>query len=167
MADEPAEKSQDDKSKNSKKKLIIIVALVVLVIGTAVATWLLSGDEQPSTEITSDQPNQSSEQGQASYYPIKPPFVVNFVARGKQRLVQISIVLMARSDLAIEGVQAHQALIRNTIVLKIGAANFDSLQTHEGKELLRQELRADVNKLLTDEGLSLIDDLYFTNFVMQ
>ncbi len=162
-----AEDNEKDEKKSKFGKVGMILALLVVAMITAGVTWWFTKSSAPVTPETVPGAMPADTQAKASYYPMKPPFVVNFVARGKQRLVQINVVLMARSDLAIEGIQAHQALIRNAIVLKIGAANFNQLQTNEGKELLRQTLRNEVNTILEQEGLSLIDDLYFTNFVMQ
>jgi len=168
MAQDQTDLEPDDEEATSggKNKLLMIVGALVLVAATAATTFFLVGDSSPSSQLEGeDAPAEDA--GIANYFPLDPPFVVNFMARSKPRLAQISIVLMTRDKDVINSLREHQALIRNSTILRIGGASFESLQTIEGKELLRQDLVDEINRILDNEGLNPIDDLYFTNFVMQ
>jgi len=156
----------DEPQKGSKNKLLLIVGALVIIAVTAAATLYFVGDTSQSSRVDGEEaPAENA--GKANYFPLEPPFIVNFMARGKPRLIQVSIVLMTRDKEVLSGLGEHQALIRNSTILRIGGAQFESLQTIEGKELLRQDLLDEINRILESEGINLIDDLYFTNFVMQ
>ena len=144
--------------------IIIIAVLVVLMIGGGAAAFLMmsGGDEAPVDE--SAEPAQMP----AIYFDFKPPFVVNYQWKGRQRYVQISMSVMTRNAAAIETINTHMPLVRNNLVMVLGSQDFEMLRTPEGKEALRQSVLEELQKILTEEmGEPGIEQVLFTNFVMQ
>ena len=156
-----------------KKKLILLIVLGLIVISTSVGgTLFMLGffdaveEEEVAEEIVEeavvDKPSK------AIYFPIKPAFVVNFQSRGRQRYMQTDVTLMTRDPEIFTGLQAHLPLVKNRLVMLFGGELYEDLQTHEGRELLRQKALEAVNEIMQQEiGNSNIEELLFTNFVMQ
>ncbi len=113
-------------------------------------------------------PSAAVKKPPAIYYPLKPPVVVDFSVRGRQRFLQAELTLLTREEDVIKAIELHQPMLRNALVLLIGGQTYDELQTAEGKELLRQACLQTLQKLLTEEiGKPGIEQVLFTNFVMQ
>ncbi len=105
----------------------------------------------------------------AIYIELDPPFVVNFEARGVMRFLQVAIQVMTRDPLTADLIKAHDAVIRNDLLMLLSGQSYEVLSTREGKEQLRTEALQVVIKAIEAEGGdgSRIEQLYFTSFVMQ
>ena len=174
MADEGAEEQQPGKSKGSggKKKLIIMVVLALLLVGISVGGTLfvltMLGPQPVDEAPAEDLPPEDVPPPPAIYYPIKPPLVVNFSVKGRQRFLQAEITLMTREDDVIRAIELHQPMLRNALVLLIGGQTYSEIQTAEGKELLRQQCLQEIQALLQKEiGKPGVEQVLFTNFVLQ
>ena len=166
MADDEKNEGQEQEKPKSKMMLIIIIVLVVLLLGGGVAAFLLlsGGDDEAATAEESAEPAQQP----AIYFDFKPPFVVNYQWKNRQRYVQLSISMMTRSDAVVESIQKHMPLVRNNLVMILGSQDFEMLRTPEGKETLRQSILEELQKIMTDEmGEPGVEQVLFTNFVMQ
>jgi flagellar FliL protein len=65
-------------------------------------------------------------------------------------------------------VKQHMPVIRNNLVMLFSSQTRQSIASREGKEKVRAEAQAEVQKILTDQtGKPVIEQLYFTSFVMQ
>ena len=105
--------------------------------------------------------------GASNYYAIDPPLVVNFEEGSAVRFLQITMELMAHDKGAIDGATKNVPLIRNNLLLLMSNRDYTTLMSRDGKEKLRQEARAEVNKILKKEGSPEVDDVLFTSFVVQ
>ncbi len=164
---ESAEEGQGDSEKGEKNELllIIIVAVLVLVIGGAVAFFLLPGDS--SEEVVAEGVGES-QNAQAIYYELHKPFVVNFNVNNRQRYLQVKVSVMSREQEAINAMDAHLPLIRNRLVMLFGSAEFNTLQTNDGREALRQDVLTAVQDVLQNEiGKPGVEQVFFTGFVAQ
>lgn len=164
MADDDNNTSEEQEKPKSKMLIIIIAVLVVLMIGGGVAAFLMmsGGEEAPVDDVA--EPTQMP----AIYFDFKPPFVVNYQWKGRQRYVQISMSVMTRNPAAIDTINTHMPLVRNNLVMVLGSQDFEMLRIPEGKEALRQSVLEELQKILTEEmGEPGIEQVLFTNFVMQ
>jgi flagellar FliL protein len=67
-----------------------------------------------------------------------------------------------------ETVKRHMPVIRNNLVMLFSSQTRQSIATREGKEKIRADAQSEVQKILTDRtGKPVIEQLYFTSFVMQ
>ncbi|MBX2809944.1 MAG: flagellar basal body-associated FliL family protein [Cellvibrionaceae bacterium] len=182
MADDDQEQQdapEEGEAKGSKKKLILFVILVLVLIlvsigGTLAVVKLLAPDAEPEVQLDDDgNPieavvEEEVPKSPAIYFPLKPPLIVNYQARGRQRFLQAEISLMAREDDVIEAIELHMPMIRNSLILLFSGQIYEELQTDEGRELLRQDALLELQAIMEQElGKPGIEKLLFTNFVMQ
>lgn len=165
-----------------KKIIILAVVGLVLIGGSVGGTLFFLGafDDKPMAEGEGSEGSEDSaeagEGGEAAedikaaaiYIPLKPAIVVNYNSRGRQRFVEAKISLMLRSEAVLSAVELHMPMIRNSIVMTMGAQIYEDLQTPEGKEQLRQQLLKKTQEIVEAEtGEPGVEQVLFTNFVMQ
>lgn len=154
-------------AKPGRKKLFILVGvgLLALLISIGVAAYfLMSGD---SEEAVPAAPAAPVKQG-AIYQPLDPAFVVNFSHAGRQRYMQVNVVLMGRDPAGMANLNKHLPLIRNQLVMLFTSEEFETLFSPEGKEALRERSTLAVKSLLEKElGDPVIESVLFTNLVLQ
>ncbi len=177
VAEEGEELDEEQQEGGKKKlpiKLIIIVAVVVLIGGGAGAFFMMgdkSADETVASE-TSEEASKDGEEtataGEAYYFSLDPPFIVNFTGKSRARFLQVSIEGMTRDATVKESITKHFPQVRNNLVLLLSSKTYDELNTPEGKKSLRKQVLKEVQKVLEAEnGKGEIEDVYFTSFVMQ
>jgi flagellar FliL protein len=104
----------------------------------------------------------------AQYVGLDPAFVVSFDEEDGTRYVQLQLQAMARSEKTIEEIKKHAPALRNSILFQLNSYKLEELTTLAGKEKLRGELTKKANEVLTKNGSEgQIEELYFTNFVIQ
>lgn len=178
MADEEANEGEE-KSEGGKKPLVmmIVVGLLLIVLsagGTFFALKMLGPKPPPpppegeggEAEVMEGDSDGAS--GPAIYYPIKPPIIVTYTVKGRQRYAQVEVSLMTREEDVISAIELHAPMITNALVLLIGGQPYVEIQTAEGKELLRQKCLKKLQELLQKEiDKPGVENVLFTNFVMQ
>lgn len=177
MAEEDENKDSEEKSSGGKKKLIIFIVLAIVLIGasiggTLVAVKMLSPEPEVAQELDEDgNPIVTEEEevkAPAIYFPLKPPLIVNYDVRGRQRFLQAEISVMTREEDVINAVEVHMPMIRNNLILLFSGQIYDELQTDEGRELLKQDALKELQNIMEQEiGKPGIEKILFTNFVMQ
>jgi flagellar FliL protein len=164
----------------SKSKLLIIIIVVVLLLGvsataTLMFTGILSGDEEVVAEESesvskSDKKKTKVKKSKAriNYVPLDPPFVVNFSADTDIRFLQLTLQVGTRDPSVVELVKEHRPAIRNSLVFLFGSQDPYALNTREGKEALREQTLAEIQKVMKSEtGSAGVESVFFTSFVMQ
>ena len=102
------------------------------------------------------------------YLPIDPPFIVNFTHLGALRYLQISLEVMYPDQKLLDRVDTHMPAIRNALILLLSDQPYEKLSTLAGKELLRAEMVAEVNKIIYgNDSVTHQGEMFITNFVMQ
>lgn len=184
MAEEENDQgAEEEKPKGGKKKLILFALLVLVLIGVSVggtllAVKLLAPEPEPVVKLDEDGNPIEVTEGEESeeekpklpaiYFPLKPPLIVNYMARGRQRFLQAEITVMSREDDVIEAVEIHMPMIRNSLILLFSGQVYEELQTDEGRELLRQAALEELQAIMEKEiGKPGIEKVLFTNLVMQ
>ncbi len=175
-----------------KKKLLLlgIIGVVLLLIaggGTWFALRLLSGDKaapaEAETKAAESTTAETAKNGKATkdaaakekpdhkvalYDVLEKPFLANYEVAGRQHYLQLSLAFMARDEEAINAANTHMPLLRNRIVMLLSGEVFDQLQTDEGRTQLQKNLLAAIQEILKKEtGKPQIEQIFFTNFVMQ
>lgn len=104
-----------------------------------------------------------------AYYTLEPDMTTNIYTKGKVlSYLQVRIDLMVADNSYIADLEAHDPLIRDTIVEIIGKQSADQVKTLTGREELRKTLLDELNSLLLVEtGRTLIADLLFTKYLYQ
>ena len=105
---------------------------------------------------------------QAQYVALKPSFVGTLGSGPRIQYLKADVALRTDDPPAVEKLHYHDALIRNALVFLFSAQLPENLSTLEGKETLRADALAAVQQVLEEEeGDPLVDDLLFTNLIVQ
>ncbi len=104
----------------------------------------------------------------AVYLDFEQPFIVNFQDEQQLRYLQVGVAVMAHDPAMTATVKQHMPVIRNNLVMLFSSQTRQSIASREGKEKVRAEAQAEVQKILKEQtGKPVIEQLYFTSFVMQ
>lgn len=152
------------------KKMIIFGVVVLLAVGGSVAgTIFYMQANAPAPEVAEEVvEEEAAAGGQAFYHNMRPPFVVNFMAGDKARLLQAELTIMSRDQAVMEAVVVHTPLLRNKMINLLTDQDYLELQTHEGKQALREQARRLIDTTLEQEaGVKGVESVLLNAFVMQ
>lgn len=165
------EQAQPEKSGGMGKLVLQGLGIFVIVLAANLTSGLiLSGSD---ADVTADEVAEQDVSTEAHlpppiYLPLGEPLIVNFADGARLRFVQLGVEVMARDEEVLNAVEANLPVLRNNVLMLFGNLKLESIVTQEGKERMRtlalEEIRA---VLLRITGLSGIEDLYFTSFVIQ
>lgn len=156
-----------------KSKKMLIIGIVVLLLGlsggaTAYFMGMLGGDDKVAEEGDAATEEEVVAKQPLNYIPLDPAFVVNFGDQSEVRFLQVTIELGTRDSAMVDQVKEHRPAIRNNLVMLFSSQDPMALNTREGKEKLRAETLAEVQKVLQEEtGEPGVENVFFTSFVMQ
>jgi|SRR5690606_16030809 len=160
-------------SRSSNILLILVSAVIAALCAGGTAYWFATKGnaavEQAEMESSAAAKKQGKPKGPPIYVELDPPFVVNFEARGMMRFLQVTVQVMTRDPMISEKIKQHDPVIRNDLLLLLGSQSYDVISTREGKEQLRADALQAVRNVVDAEGGNgkLVEQLYFTSFVMQ
>lgn len=102
-----------------------------------------------------------------TYFPIEEPFTANL--RGDTGFAQMSLAVSTYfDDKVTAALTEHTIAIRSAVLMTISENDAMALESLEGKERLKQQIRDVINKTLTEKtGFGGIEDVYFTSLVVQ
>lgn len=173
MAAEPAKKQppsnvQPLKRRSRSKLAWIVLAIAVLAAGGA-GTWYALRPAAPAAAASADTPVPQPPRAPPIYYKFDPAFVVNFGGPGSARYLQVTVEAMSRNAQILDVLKENEPAVRNDLVLLFSSQDDATLMSTEGKEKLRGETLAAIQKVLNEEGSDgkLIEQVYFTSFVVQ
>ena len=167
------EGTEEAGGKKSKLRLIIIVVAVLALAGGGGAFYFMKGVAPDGELVAAEDEESDAESDQEVmdtpyYFSLDPPFVVNFVGKGRAKFLQVNIGGLTRNPSIKESITTHLPHIRNNLVFILSSKRYEDLITQEGKEDLRKQVLAEVRKILKKEtGNGEVEDIYFTSFVMQ
>jgi len=97
------------------------------------------------------------------------PVVVNFIDTRDADILQVQMQFVVGKPEAVEGIKANMPIVKNKLILLLSGQSARELKTREGKEMLAQSIRLELNKLLGERTHvhEPIDEVLFTSFVMQ
>jgi flagellar FliL protein len=154
-------------------KLILIVLGALLVVGLVAGGGLFffAADEEG---VVSEGVAPKQVKREVSIY-VKlrtaggPSFISNFhETSGRLRMLQVFAEALTRDQESADALKKHMPKVVNDLSTLFSNQSFKDLQTAEGKERLRQEATQTVQDVLSQEtGKPGIDEVFFTNFVMQ
>lgn len=110
----------------------------------------------------------AGQQKPAIYLPLKPAFVVNYGGAGPLRYLKTEMsVRLASADVA-NAVRHHLPYIRNNLVMLFARQTEETMNSQEGRELMRQEALVEIQKVvMEEEGKEGVLDVYFNSFIVQ
>jgi flagellar FliL protein len=104
---------------------------------------------------------------EATYYQIESPFTSNLKDSGSFAQISLAIATYYDSRL-LDNIKQHEIAVRSAVLMRIADQDEMELSTPQGKEALQKELKNAINKILLEKtGFGGVDNVYFTNFVIQ
>ncbi|MCW8886930.1 MAG: flagellar basal body-associated FliL family protein [Motiliproteus sp.] len=170
MAEEAAE-SEGKKSSKLVMILIILIAVLLLAVGGGAAWYFFLREDPAATQTVEAEPKKK----EAIYVKVrtmggKPYFIANFSSDkfGAQRFLQIFVEARTRDQGVADALKKHMPLVVHSLTTLFSTQTLADMQTAEGKERLRQEATDKIKEIMQNEiGEPGIEEVYFTNFVMQ
>jgi flagellar protein FliL len=150
-----------------KGKLLIIIAVVLVVLaggGGGAFFYMKSHAKAPQAAKETKKVEKP-----AIYYPLDPPFVVNFQGEQAVRFLQVAVQVLTREPETAELLKQHDPVVKNDLLMLFGGQKYEDLSTRAGKEKLQKDALASVRSIIEKAGgkPESIEALYFTSFVMQ
>jgi flagellar FliL protein len=152
---------------NKKKKILLIgaAAAAVLLLVALAAVLLLRdrGEDEAAGKVAATAAPPAT-----IYASLGDKFVVVLQEDGTQRYLQTSLTVLTHDETVLKALEVHAPLIRGRLVALLGAQDFASLRSEQGKLALRDRILATVQEVLQSEtGQPGVEQVFFTEFVLQ
>jgi len=172
------------------KKLVLFGILPLLLVGGGAGAGLVVAGKSSHKGAVEDDPDRpklmlkgSSETGtpatgpepehidparyQSTYLPLEQPFTSNL--RDTDGFLQIGIGVSTYYDhRVLDNIKRAELPVRSAILEVLSQQEAEVINSPEGKEILKKQLRDAVNKVLVaHEGFGGIDSVFFTSFIIQ
>jgi flagellar FliL protein len=149
---------------------VFLLLIAGAVVGTLYFTGNLSGPKAAGAPEASAK--AAAAHGQPAealiYVTMDPPLTMSFPGSSSVHYLQFALNVAVEDKAVEEAVKAHDPAIRNALVMLLSNQKAETLQTREGKEQLRIQIRDEIRNTLKEiTGKTGIADVYFTSFVMQ
>ncbi len=153
--------------KKSLKKLIIMIvaAVILLAAGGGATFFLMKGDSSKGGKV---EHVEAAVHAEKLYFDMSKPIVVDFPKGSTVQHGRITVSILVEGAETIEVLKKNEPMIRNNLLMLIGAQDPANLNTLEGKEALGKAMLDDVTAVLIKmAGKGLVKEIFFTSFVMQ
>ncbi|MCB1682881.1 MAG: flagellar basal body-associated FliL family protein [Pseudomonadales bacterium] len=104
------------------------------------------------------------------YVDLQPAFITNVGVsdNGSLMYVKTDISVRVSSQQAEMATRYHLPALRNALVLLLSRQDEATVSTGRGREMIRAEALSELRTILeNEEGAPYLDDLMFTNFIVQ
>lgn len=194
----PKDGAKEGKGSKSMLKVILLVLILLLILGAgggAAYYFLFRGTAAPTDEAAGgqhepaaesdakpkhDSENDSKHESESAqdgehggakaaptYHPLAP-VTVNIAPPSPVRFLRVNISVVTRNELVIAAMDKHMPMIRNDMLTHLSTQTFDQINSPEGKDKLRLDLKAIITGILTRASEpSGVDEIIFTELVMQ
>lgn len=167
MADKP-NTEEEVAPAGGKKKLILIITGALLLVGISVGVTLMllgGNDGADTTEMKVEDTGPTK--GDAIYFDLKP-FTVNLSADDPVGFLQVQVQVLTFYFEVSDLLEKHRPLIRNNLTLIFSRQNSKDLRSPEGKQALQKQVLESIQSVVDKYGKGgEVDNVFFTNFVMQ
>lgn len=162
-----AEEEKQEEVKKKKSPLLLFIIIGILLVGGSVGgtLFIVAG----STDDPEDEVAEEEVRPEALYFALVPAFQTNYEVRGRQRLFQVAISLQTRLPEITSELALHSPSIRSKLVILLSGQSFDTLQTLEGRNALKEQVKVAVNGIMSTEAEveEAIEKVLFTEYVTQ
>lgn len=164
------EQEGGEEKKSPKKLIIMIVAAAVILVaaGGGVTYFLMKGDSSNGEKVEHADQEEAAVHVEKLYFDMSKPIVVDFPKGSAVQHGRITVSMLAEGAETIEALKKNEPMIRNNLLMLIGAQDSSVLNTPEGKDVLRKAMLDDVTAVLKKmAGKGQVNEIFFTSFVMQ
>lgn len=145
-----------------KRSMNVLVGVMALLL--SVGVFASSEKKEEGGEG-----GEGGKAGASEYIAISPAFVANYGGGGVIHYLKADVALRVPGGPAVqEAVIHHLPYVRHVLVMLLSDQTEETLATMEGKEKLRLDALAAVQKVMQEEeGKPLVEDLLFNSFIVQ
>jgi len=164
---EDLELDVDEKGGGSKLKLIIIIAVVILLLGGGAAAYFFLFNDSSEQVEASD--SETPVKVKAIYVNFRTPFNTNLVDGQRNRMIQVKMTFLVRSQDAKDAIESQMPLLKSKILNLMSRADAGYLRTQDGKRDFKKQTIETVNGILLEREKveNAVERVLFTSFVMQ
>ena len=153
------------------KNIIFIAVGAILIIGISVgASVFITGamSEPPVAAAMEEGEAEVVDSDDIYYYSVQPEFVVNYGKNARPRVLMVEMSVASDQESTGDVLERHGPELRNNILMLLAEQKGAGLETSEGKNIIRKDLKASIEALLTRHGSdATITDIFLTRFVTQ
>ena len=170
--DAGAAASGDAGGKGSKPILLYILVVVNMLVVGGVGAMIYLGKKKEAEQATLEKVVEGEAQAQAEEHGKADEFIgkmipmetfyVNLAGNRGNRLLKVNMELEVESEKVIEEIDKRKPQIRDIIIIILSSKTFKDLESRQGKEGLRDEIKDAVNSFLTKGK---IKHVHFTEFI--
>lgn len=166
MPEQEEDNTEEIKKSPAKgKKWLMIIAIISLVlIAGGVAAYFLIAKKPP----TADKEEEKEQPPKPAFYLSLDRFVVNIAKSKRSRYLQLNVDVLVREEKLIQTLQTHLPKIKNNLVFLLSNLEEEQIFSAEGKDTLRKQVLKEIQNIMEEEtGKPAVEDVFFTNFVVQ
>lgn len=162
MAKKAAKKTDDTPSSGGRGKLIIILVAVLVLLGAGgAAAWFFLMGQEPQVE-------QDLGPKPLIYFRFAKPVTATMPPDEPVTHLRLNVVLATRDPTVVRALELHTPMLRNDLLALLSEQTYDTLNTPEGKELLREQVHEVTTAVLVRTGSPAgIENVFFDEIVMQ
>ena len=181
--DDEAVEVKPKKKSNLLVIILSVVTVLLLVVVSVGATLFMTGAltdggggaEHAATEDGADNAkggkkdeDAHGEKAKPHYVELGDPLIVNFVENNQIRYLQVKMEVMTYDETMPDKIKEHMPLIRNNLLMMLSDLDYETISTFTGKQKIRDEALAEIQSIMKEQtGDKVVEELYFTSFVMQ
>ncbi|WP_439134665.1 flagellar basal body-associated FliL family protein [Pseudomaricurvus sp.] len=159
--------------------LSLLIRTLVLVLPLILTSPVWAEDEPEEEETVAAEGEEQAdaaegeEKASSIYLPLKPPFVVNYgnnegALASRLHYLKAELTVRVGTPKDVNSIRHHMPYIRNQLIMLFSKQTQESLETQEGKELLRQKAHAAIYDLvMAEEGELDLIGVYFNQLILQ
>lgn len=153
----------------SKSHLLIALVVINMVVVMAVGFMLWKNSQKPTATLDQvvegvpkdDKVDQAALEDVGKVIPLET-FIVNLAGSKGRKVLKVNMELEVKGQDIIQEIDNRKAQIRDFIIIILSSKTYDEVSTKEGKDLLRNEIKDQVNSFLS-KGKIL--NVYFTELI--
>lgn len=151
---------------------LLLVLLVLALLNTGATGWLvytqhLGMAHQEATAAAIDAPavaESTAALPEETALAALEPFIANLADPAGKRYLRATFEIEVSPPSVVEEAQKKTAQIRDSILLVLTSKSYDDIRTTAGKSALREEIVAELNKILSGGKAR---QLFFKEFIVQ
>ena len=153
----------------SKSYFLIILVVINMIVVLGVGFMLWKNSQKPTSTLEqviegTPKDNIADQQVLEEVGKVIPleTFIVNLAGSKGRKVLKVNMELEIKGQDIIQEIDNRKAQIRDFIIIILSSKTYDEVSTKEGKDLLRNEIKDQVNSFLSKGK---IINVYFTELI--
>ena len=158
MASKPKEENEGEEKKGSPLIKIIILVVIVAALGGGGFFAYKKFFHKPADQAAHEAKPVEKVIAEMD------TFLVNLADPGGRRYLKAAMKLEVNNPLVLPEIEKKNAELKDAILMVLSSKEYEDVSSSEGKTSLKQEIMAEVNRILKQGQAT---EVYFTDFIVQ